>query len=463
MSNSFNGRGNSFSSGGSSRSQSGSGSFSGSKRFSNSSRSSDGGSFSGSRSSSSSRSGGGFGGGRSSERSFDRSSGGSRFSNSSRSPFNRNSRRPRTARLNPAFYVNTQVESIEEKVFVPTHTFADFGLNEQVLTNVIKHKYIYPTPIQDEAIPALMSGRDVVGIANTGTGKTAAFLLPLINKVILDSKQGVLILAPTRELALQIFEEFKAFAENLPIGVALCIGGMNIGNQLRRLKDDPHFVIGTPGRLKDLIERGAFKPHLYTNIVLDEVDRMLDIGFRKDIQYLISQLPEQRHAAFFSATMNRETEDIMRQFLTEPIRITVKSQETSNHIHQDIVAIKKGESKAEVLYQLLVQAEYEKVIVFGSTKHGINKLEQILYERGIRVTSIHGNKNQNARQRSLQEFKVGKVQALLATDVVARGIDIDNVSHVINYDEPTSYEDYIHRIGRTGRAGKVGKALTFVM
>jgi len=327
---------------------------------------------------------------------------------------------------------------------------------------VLKHNYINPTPIQDEAIPALMSGRDVVGIANTGTGKTAAFLLPLIHKVIEDPKQGVLILAPTRELALQIFEEFKAFAENLPLGVALCIGGMNIANQLRRLKDDPHFVIGTPGRLKDLIERGAFKPHLYTNIVLDEVDRMLDIGFRRDIQYLIAKLPVERHAAFFSATMNRETEEIMRQFLTDPIRITVKSEETGNRIHQDIVVIKRGENKAEVLYQLLLQEEFSKVLVFGSTKHGINKLEQTLYDMGIRVTSIHGNKNQNARQRSLQEFKVGKVQALLATDVVARGIDIDDVTHVINYDEPTTYEDYIHRIGRTGRAGKVGTALTFV-
>jgi len=452
MSNSYTGRGDSSHLRGSNTSsrprfQSGSASFSRSSRFSNSSRPSQGsreGSRDGSRS---------FGG---------RSSGNSRFSNPRQRFGNRNGGRSRGPRLNRAIYVNTQIETIEEKVFVPTHTFSDFGLTEQVLTNVLKHNYINPTPIQDEAIPALMSGRDVVGIANTGTGKTAAFLLPLIHKVIEDPKQGVLILAPTRELALQIFEEFKAFAENLPLGVALCIGGMNIANQLKRLKDDPHFVIGTPGRLKDLIERGAFKPHLYTNIVLDEVDRMLDIGFRRDIQYLIAKLPVERHAAFFSATMNRETEEIMRQFLTDPVRITVKSQETGNRIHQDIVVIKRGENKAEVLYQLLLQEEFEKVIVFGSTKHGINKLEQTLYNMGIRVTSIHGNKNQNARQRSLQEFKVGKVQALLATDVVARGIDIDDVTHVINYDEPTTYEDYIHRIGRTGRAGKVGKALTFV-
>ena len=370
--------------------------------------------------------------------------------------------RPRRVGINRSHYVSPAVAPQAEEVYVPNQQFLDFGLEARLLSNVLSHGYTTPTPIQDQAIPALMQGRDVVGIANTGTGKTAAFLLPLIHKVIQDPNQGVLILAPTRELALQIFEEYKIFSRNLPLGVTLCIGGKDIVAQINQMRRNPHFVIGTPGRIKDLIMRGAFKTDLFRNIVLDEVDRMLDIGFRQDIKFLISKLPEQRHAAFFSATMNAETEEIMRAFLTDPVRISVKKQETGLNIEQDIVSIKYGEQKADVLHRLLLQHEFEKVIVFGQTKHGINKLEKILYERGIRVSTIHGNKSQNARQRALQDFKRGQVQALLATDVAARGIDVEGVTHVINYDEPQSYEDYIHRIGRTGRAGRVGKALTFV-
>ncbi len=379
-----------------------------------------------------------------------------------RPTFRRAQRAPQRSGINRSRYISAAVAPIEEEVYTAVHTFQDFGLNEKLLANVLRHGYTEPTPIQDQAIPALMNGQDVVGVANTGTGKTAAFLLPLIHKLLTDPKQGVLILAPTRELALQIFEELKAFTVGLPLGTVLCIGGMNLANQVNRLRDNPHFVIGTPGRLKDLINRGAFKTEMFTNIVLDEVDRMLDIGFRKDILFLISHLPPQRHAAFFSATMNRETEEIMSRFLTNPVTISVKRRETANHIHQDIVTIKYGENKIDVLHKLLMEDEFEKVIVFGRTKHGINKLEQQLSARGIRVSSIHGNKSQNARQRSLEDFKRGFVQALLATDIAARGIDIDGVTHVINFDEPMTYEDYVHRIGRTGRAGKLGKALTFV-
>jgi len=231
---------------------------------------------------------------------------------------------------------------------------------------------------------------------------------------------------------------------------------------MQDLRQNPHFVIGTPGRVKDLIDRRALNSELFTNIVLDEVDRMLDIGFRKDIMYLISALPTNRHAALFSATMNQETEEIIKSFLKDPVTVSVKKTATANNIQQDVITIARDQSKIDVLHDLLIQKEFEKVIVFGRTKHGINKLEEQLVERGFRVTSIHGNKSQGARQRSLQEFKNGRVKALLATDVAARGIDIDDVSHVINYDEPMTYDDYVHRIGRTGRAGKVGKALTFV-
>jgi ATP-dependent RNA helicase RhlE len=386
-------------------------------------------------------------------------------SNNQRQPFRR-SFQPKFRNQGPTIdilrYVNSPVEVRTEEKYQSRHTFADFGLDTQLLSNVLARGYTIPTPIQDQAIPELMSGRDVVGIANTGTGKTAAFLLPLINKVLLNRDQGVLILAPTRELALQIYDEYQEFVINLPLSSALCIGGADIRRQTDRLKGNPHFVIGTPGRIKDLINRGAFNLDLFTNIVLDEVDRMLDIGFRQDIKFLIAQLPEERHAAFFSATMNRETEEIMHSFLTNPVTISVRKTETANNIHQDIVRITSNQNKVDILHELLIQESFEKVIVFGRTKHGINKLEMQLAQRGIRVTSIHGNKSQNARQRSLQDFKQGRVKALLATDVASRGIDIVNVTHVINYDEPTTYEDYVHRIGRTGRAGKGGKALTFV-
>ena len=368
----------------------------------------------------------------------------------------------RRSKIDRSAYVSAAVAPIQEESYQPTHSFHDFGLDERLLQNVTRHGYTIPTPIQDQAIPVLMEGQDVVGIANTGTGKTAAFLLPLIDKILADPNQGVLILAPTRELAIQVFEELKSFVQALPIGITPCIGGMNIQGQLKRLQTDPHFVVGTPGRIKDLIQRRAFNPAKFSNIVLDEVDRMLDIGFRKDILFLIDQLPDKRHAAFFSATMNRETEDIMHRLMNNPVTISVKKRETIACVEQDIVKVNHGESKVEVLYRLLVQEEFEKVIVFGRTKHGINRLERELFQRGISVRSIHGNKSQNARQRSLQDFKNNRAKALLATDVASRGIDIDGVTHVINFDEPMTYDDYVHRIGRTGRAGKTGKALTFI-
>ena len=373
-----------------------------------------------------------------------------------------NGNRGRRPSLNPSLYKNMAAAPEAETPYVAKHTFADFALHPKLMENIRRHQYNIPTPIQDQAIPAMLQGRDVVGIANTGTGKTAVFLLPFINKVALDPEQGVLILAPTHELALQINAELRMFSAGLSIGSCLCIGGTNISAQIRTLHQNPHFVIGTPGRIKDLINRRAFNPVMFTNVVLDEVDRMLDIGFREDIRFLISKLSTRRHSAFFSATMNRDAEQIMREFLTDPIQFTVKTKETSNHIHQDVVNVRPGENKVDVLHKLLLQQDFGKVIVFGRTKHGINKLEQQLSDRGVRVSSIHGNKTHGARQRSLDDFKRGYVQALLATDVAARGIDIEDVTHVINYDEPQSYDDYVHRIGRTGRAGKTGVALTFV-
>lgn len=382
-----------------------------------------------------------------------------------RPPFrgNRNRFAAKGASIHPSKYINKVVVTPQEEQFHIQHAFADFDLQPELQANIKHQGYTSPTPIQDQAIPLILQNKDVVGLAQTGTGKTAAFLLPLINKVLLDNQQGVLIIVPTRELASQISDEFHKFAYGLPMSKVLCVGGMSMNNQIRSLRNNPHFIIGTPGRLKDLVDRGFIDLSLFTNIVLDEVDRMLDIGFIRDIRYLIDQMPKERQSLFFSATMTREAEGVMHSFSPNPEVVKIQSRDTSTQVDQDIVKIRPGLNKVDVLSDMLMQDDdFEKVIVFGRTKHGINKLEKILSQRGLRVTSIHGNKTQAARQRSLDEFKKGRVQALLATDVAARGIDIDGVSHVINYDEPGSYDDYIHRIGRTGRAGKVGKALTFI-
>lgn len=391
--------------------------------------------------------GGGYGGGRP-QRSF---GGGQRQQG------------PRPKYIHPSLYVNKASERVEVEQIAVTHSFTDFGLHPQLMTNLTRRGYTTPTPIQDQAIPAVMSGKDVVGLANTGTGKTAAFLLPILQTIATNLQEGALIVVPTRELAVQVEEECRALARGLPVGMVLCVGGLSIIPQMEKLSRNPHIIIGTPGRLKDLIDRGSLDTSMFTTIVLDEVDRMLDIGFRKDIQLLISQLPAARRSLCFSATITREVEEIMHSFLRDPVRISVKVTETNEHIDQDIIRVPPGGNKIDVLTQLLLAEECERAIVFGRTKHGISKLEKILSTRGLRVTSIHGNKTQGARQRSLDDFKQGRVKALLATDVAARGLDINDVTHVINFDEPNSYEDYVHRIGRTGRAGKVGKALTFVI
>ncbi len=396
------------------------------------------------------------------ERSMSYFNAGRHSSSGSRFQPRRQNRGFQRSSIHPSKYVNVAVEP-QEVVETPiSHRFPDFGLQPQIMANLEQRGYDTPTPVQDQAIPAMMEGRDVVGIANTGTGKTAAFLLPLIDKISRDSNQGALIVAPTRELAVQIFDEFALFAQGMKLSVCLCIGGSNLERQKDRLRNNPHFVIGTPGRLKDLINRQAIDTSMFTNIVLDEVDRMLDIGFIHDIRFLISHLPPERQSAFFSATTTRETDEIMKSLLKNPVLVSVRTSETSDHIHQDVVRLMPGENKLDKLHTMLTQEEFSKVIVFGRTKHGINKLEQHLSNMGLRVSSIHGNKNQNARQRSLDLFKQGRVQALLATDVAARGIDVEGVTHVINFDEPQSYEDYVHRIGRTGRAGRRGKALTFL-
>jgi len=349
-----------------------------------------------------------------------------------------------------------QTENYQSK-----NQFNDFAIIHELKKNISFKNYQTPTPIQDQVIPHILSGRDVVGLANTGTGKTAAFLIPLLHKVIVNQTEKVLIIVPTRELAVQVRDELASFAYKLDINSTLCIGGANINSQINSLKNGHHFVIGTPGRLKDLGQKRKIKFEEFNNIVLDEVDRMLDMGFVREIKQIIDALAKQRQSLFFSATMSAKIEEIMRGFLTNPIHVAIKSKQTSANIEQEIIQI-NGRSKIEILQEFLINKEFEKVLVFGRTKRGAEKLSRDLQKRGLKVNAIHGNKSQGQRQRALQEFKTNRLQALIATDVVARGLDIDNVTHVINYDLPGTYEDYIHRIGRTGRADKKGVALTFI-
>jgi superfamily II DNA/RNA helicase len=363
--------------------------------------------------------------------------------------------------IDVARFVN-KASVVEDAVpFVPTNTFADFNIDERIKVNVSKRGYKIPTPIQDQAIPHVILGRDIVGIANTGTGKTGAFLVPLLNKVLANKKERVLIIVPTRELAQQIETEYRGFASGLGLLSVCVVGGASIGPQIRCLRQNPYFVIGTPGRIKDLIERKMLNLSGFRTVVLDEADRMLDMGFIHDMRRILALMPRERQTLFFSATLSRDIEKLIGDFLTNPVQISVKTGDTAKTVDQDIVRV-AGKDKVDVLHDLMTQPEFGRVLVFGRTKHGVEKLSKMLIQRGVKAGSIHGNKTQNHRQRALSAFKTGQLQVLVATDVAARGIDVADVSHVINFDLPTTYDDYVHRIGRTGRAGKPGKALTFV-
>lgn len=350
-------------------------------------------------------------------------------------------------------------QPVQEHVI--THTFDDFQISGEIKRNISLNGYITPTPIQDQAIEPILMGRDLIGIANTGTGKTAAFLIPLIDKVLKDRSQKVLIITPTRELAAQIRDDFYIFSKGLGIYSALCIGGTNLNRQKNDLRGNPNFVIGTPGRLEDLIRTRSLNLSDFGSVVLDEADRMVDIGFIQNIKFIISFLLRTRQSLFFSATIDGKVREILNSFVNNPVTVSVKKGDTAENVEQEIVRV-NGTAKIEQLHRLLIKEEFDKVLIFGRTKHGVQRLSDDLIKRGFKSDAIHGNKRQSQRLRTLDNFKRNNIQILIATDVASRGLDIPNVSHVINYDLPESYEAYIHRIGRTGRAGKRGIALTFV-
>lgn len=411
----------------------------------------------GSRSSSSrggyngSRSGGGYrGGGGSRSGSFNRGRRGGRRNNGKKY-------------IDPNKFINKAVARAEEVPYESKHKFSDFPFGAQLQSNIVRKGYENTSPIQDQSIPHVIDGRDVVGLANTGTGKTAAFLLPIIERQTgINLRPSVLIIAPTRELAQQINEQFREFSRGMNLFSALVVGGMPIDRQIRDIRRRPHFIIGTPGRIKDLIKRRVLSLEHINTLVLDEADRMLDMGFLPDIRMIVDGLSPERQTLFFSATITPEISVLVNEFLNDPITVSVKTSETNEHIEQNIVKASDKSHKLELLEEMLNKEVFDKVLIFGETKFGVQRLSDHLDNTGIPSIAIHGNKNQSQRARALKQFKDGRVRVMVATDVAARGLDIPNVSHVINFDTPQTYEDYVHRIGRTGRAGATGNALTFI-
>lgn len=351
---------------------------------------------------------------------------------------------------------NEKSESIQIK-----HQFVDFDFCKDINRNLSAIGFISPTPIQDQSIKLIMEGRDIVGLANTGTGKTAAFLLPMINKCFCNKSEKVLIIAPTRELAQQINQDFLKFSRDMKIYSAVCVGGLPIYRQIQMLKKNPNFIIGTPGRLKDLNTRNQIDFSSFNNVVLDEIDRMLDMGFVDEIRKILSELPANRQSLFFSATLPQKIEGLVKQFLNNPVIIKTITGKTAKNVEQDIIRSSEKE-KFNKLKEILIDKELKKVLIFAETKRGVDKLSKNLKDNGFRAECIHGDKRQGQRQKALSRFRDNSTRILVATDVAARGLDIDNVSHVINYTIPNNYDDYVHRIGRTGRGDKKGVALTFV-
>ncbi len=385
-------------------------------------------------------------------------SGGSRSSGGSRGRG-----RPQMSSFDISSFIKTaSVRTPKKEVVIKHASFAEFNLDQRIQANLEKRKYLIPTPIQDQAIPYVMQGRDIIGLAATGTGKTGAFLLPLINKILKDDAQSALILAPTRELALQIEKEFRVFTTGMRISAAVCVGGMPIYKQIKDLSYDPHIVICTPGRLKDLYDRGNIKYSKFQNIVLDEVDHMLDMGFIEPITQIMNGLPKERQTLFFSATMAPRIRALTSQFLNNPVLIEISSGVTAENVEQDVVRVKNKDEKFSKLHELLSTPELVKVLIFSETKRDVERLTIDLQKKGHRAVSIHGDKRQRERARALAQFSDNSMSILVATDVAARGLDIKEITHVINYTIPQSYNDYIHRIGRTGRGNSKGKALTFV-
>jgi len=378
---------------------------------------------------------------------------------------NRNNARPakKASTLDTSLLVKEADHSMIEKVFRSDRTVKELPIDSKLRQALAAKGYERPTEIQDRTLETLLEGRDLLGIAQTGTGKTGAFLIPIIEQLLHNRVSPyALVVVPTRELALQVEDEFKSMAKGLGLYSACLIGGTNINRDLQNLRRNTHVVIATPGRLLDLSDRRAIDLRKFKTLVLDEFDRMLDMGFIKDVNRILDGMTQRNHTMLFSATLDKSQQSMINTILKNPVMVKVSGNSSADGIEQEVIRLKPGEDKFKVLQEMLSKNEFSKVLLFEETKHRVSRLCLKLNNAGIRADQIHGNKSQNARQSALKAFKQGRVQVLVATDVASRGIDVSDVSHVINYQVPQTHDSYIHRIGRTGRAGKLGKAYTFV-
>ena len=393
--------------------------------------------------------------------------GGGSFRTGGRSGGGGNSRarggRFKKTRLDPTTLVNTSIKINEEKAGVVTRSFAEMKIHSELQSRIERKGYINSTEIQDKTFEIIMDGLSVMGIANTGTGKTGAFLIPILNKIISEKKSAkTIILVPTRELAEQVEQELKSLTKGLKVFSSVFIGGTSVRKDLDKLRRPNDVVIGTPGRINDLIDRRALKLFDFSKIVLDEFDTMLDMGFLQDVTKVIDQMHKRDQTILFSATENSKQQNIIDSIIDNYQKVSVSSGEANtDNIYQEIIKTRGDDDKFDILADLLEKEEFEKVLIFLETKRQVSKLFMKLKQYGVRIDEIHGDKTQMYRSKAVRKFKSGAIKVLVATDVASRGIDIDNVTHVINYEIPSSRESYIHRIGRTGRAGKSGNAITF--
>lgn len=376
----------------------------------------------------------------------------------------RNERSKRSSGRDLSMYIHTPGEAKEQTPkYEPSHTFEEFHVNQELLQRIKEKGFVAPSEIQDKSIPILLQGDDLVGVAGTGTGKTAAFLIPIIDRLLEEPEdQSALIIAPTRELASQINDEFRSLVKGLGIYSTCLIGGLSVRDSIQALKRTNHIIIGTPGRLLDMNDRGLLEFENFETLVLDEFDRMLDMGFSEEMQMINKKMVNKQQTMLFSATVDPSQRKLIDEIAgpAEEVEAAMNTQKT-DAIHQEVLHV-NGQDKFELMHNLIEEQDEEKVILFCETKRQADDILKRLKNEKVRADVIHGDKSQNARQTALRKFKRGNVNVLVATDVVARGIDVSDVSLVINYDIPRNYTDYVHRIGRTGRAGKTGRAVTLV-
>lgn len=365
--------------------------------------------------------------------------------------------------LNPNLLIK-KASREEVKVFESKYTYSELNLSQKLKNNIATKGYSRPTEIQEASLNDLLAGKDMIGVASTGTGKTGAFLIPIIEKLISGNRSfNSLVVVPTRELALQVEEEFKSLTQGLNISVSCFIGGTNVDKDIIKLRRNNQLIIGTPGRLMDLSKRGNLNFNKMEVLVIDEFDKMLDMGFVHDIKRMVALMKNRKQTMLFSATIDKTQQSIITEIVTNPVIIKVSTGTTANsNIEQDIIKVSQGDDKFSILMDLMENPDFERVIIFEETKRLVDRLNKKLTQAGIRSGLIHGDKSQNFRTKAINQFKKGDIRVLVATDVAARGIDIDNVSLVINYQLPMTMDSYVHRIGRTGRAGKTGVAYTFV-